>query len=176
MPTFHDAHFKFSIDIPDHWHFMPAAWSPIEQAKRSEDPDDAWARFADKPFCCAMAHHGVAGKMQPTMHVCARPSRIPADAEAKALLAFQLELLKDDPQSFVVERATHEASVAGHRANFIQVTSVARTEAMEIGVRSRTYLVFTPRYALTLTLSSSDDTAFYDEADLTGIIDSVRVG
>jgi hypothetical protein len=180
MPTFHDRYFKFSIDIPDHWHFMPAAWSPIEQAKRSDDPEDAWARFANKPFCCAMAHHDVEGKMQPTLQVSARPSRIPGDAEARALLAFQLELLKDEPEDFAVEQATHEAVVAGHRANVIQVKSMARVEAddvvVEIGVSSRTYLVFTPRFALTITLSGSDDSALCHEDDFLSIVSSVRIG
>ncbi|MBA3929957.1 MAG: hypothetical protein C0521_10275 [Xanthomonas sp.] len=180
MPTFHDPHLKFSLDIPDHWYFMPAAWSPLEQAKRSPDPEDAWVRFANKPFCCAMAHHDTEGKMQPTLQVSARPSRIPGDAEAKAALAFQLELLKDEPENFIVEQATHEANVAGHRANFIQVTSTARAEAedvvIEIGVRNRLYQVFTPGVLLTLSLASSDDSAFYDEADFAAIIESVRVG
>lgn len=47
---------------------------------------------------------------------------------------------------------------------------------IEIGVRCQTYLVFTPRFALTLFLSTSDDPAFPDEADFDRIIASVRVG
>lgn len=179
MPTFHDPHFQFSIDIPDHWHFMAAAWSPIEQAKRSAEPGD-WIQLANKPFCCATADHHIEGQERPRLQVTARPSRIPGDAEAKALSAFQVELLRDEPENFVVERATHEAVVGGHRANFLQTTHIARAEAedvvVEIGVRCQTYLVFTPRFALTLFLSTSDDPAFPDEADFDRIIASVRVG
>lgn len=99
MPTFTDDHFQFSIDIPDHWHFMAAAWSPIEQAKRNAGPDD-WVQLANKPFCCATADHHIEGQERPRLQVTARPSRIPGDAEAKALSAFQVELLRDEPENF----------------------------------------------------------------------------
>lgn len=173
MPSYHDFDFDFSVDIPDHWHFMPSAWSPLAQGKRrdaAESAPDALLQFALTPFCCAMAHHEAPGKEQPTLQVTARASRIPEEAEALALLNFQIEMLRDEPEGFVVEQATHEARVAGHRANFLQVTSMARVEVedlvAEVGVRSRMYLVFTPGIAFTVSLTSSDDPAYYDEADL----------
>lgn len=183
MPSFHDPDFAFSLDIPDHWHFMPGAWSPLEQGKRraeAGDEADGTLQFANTPFCFAMAHHEVTGKERPTLQVSASASRVPGDAEAAALLKFQIDMLRDEPENFVVEQATHEARVAGHRANFLRVRSTARVQAedivVDVGVRSRLYLVFTPGTAFTFNLSSSDDPAYYDEADFDRIIQSVRIG
>lgn len=183
MPSYHDYDFDFTVDIPDHWHFMPRAWSPLAKGKRRDAAGaapDALLQSALTPFCCAMTHHQVPGKEQSTLQVTARASRVPGDAEAAALLKFQMDMLRDEPEGFVVEQATHEARVAGHRANFLQVTSTARTEVedlvADVGVRSRIYLVFTPGVAFTISLTSSDDPAYYDEADFEQILQSVRIG
>lgn len=183
MPSYHDYDFDFTVDIPDHWHFMPRAWSPLARGKRRDaaaSAPDALLQLAFEPFCCAMTHHGVPGKEQSTLQVTARASRVPDDAEAAALLNVQIDMLRDQPENFVVEQATHEARVAGYRANFLQVTSTARVEVedlvADVGVRSRLYLVFTPLVAFTVSLTSSDDLAYYDEADFEQLLQSIRIG
>ncbi len=179
MPTFTDRYFQFSLDIPDHWRFLPPAWSPVEQWKRAAGPEDLFA-FANKPFCCAQAHHDSDRHAYPTLQVTARPSAIPDNEQAGDILDRQLAVMRGQCPDFTLEFASHEAIVAGYRATLVRgnftLFTQPRDEIVEIGVRSRSYLVFTPGLAFTLGLSSSDDPAFYDEVDFVGIIRSVRVG
>ena len=179
MQSFHEPALAFSLEIPDHWRFLPPAWSPTELMKRALGPGELIA-LANKPFCCGMAHHDSNRHAYPTLQVTMRAWPKPDNARAQALLKAQLAVLGQQWPDLHVLRSSTQAIVSGHRANLIHARFTMllqpEDEPVAIGVLSRAYTVFALGRAYTLGLSGSDDAAYYDEQDFDAILSSVRIG
>jgi hypothetical protein len=179
MQPFHEPALAFSVAIPDHWRFLPPAWSPTELMKRALGPGELIA-LANKPFCCGMAHHDSNRHAYPTLQATVRAYARPDNPQAEALLEQQLATLAHQWPDLRVLRSSTQAIVSGHRANLIHARFTMHIQPEDqpvaIGVLSRSYTVFALGRAYTLGLSGSDDAAYYDEQDFDAILSSVRIG
>jgi hypothetical protein len=177
---FQSASFRFSIEVPDSWKFMPAAWSPIAQMKNAEQFNDHWIKNAKLPFCCASRHHSSDSHVYPTLQVTARPSLIPDNETALKILQMTQDFLISNHENPEIVRATSEAIVAGYRANILYSTFDLHTrpqnDILVLKVISRSYSLFTEGVAYTVGLSGSADPLYCDESELDFIISSVRIG
>ena len=179
--TFRDDFLKFSVHKPSRWEFIPAAWSPVALLQRSKDPGLEWAEHANRPFCCAMLHHDSASHAYATMQVTVRPFQVPGNQLAADILERNLAFLAAHQVDFELVDATSEAIIAGCRTNtirsrYVLITQKEGEEQVEFPILARSYAVFAPGCAFTIGLSGSADDEYFDEADFTGIIESVRIG
>ncbi len=116
----------------------------------------------------------------PTMQVTARPFQVPDNQLAAAVLDQNLAFMASQQIDFSLIEASSTSIIAGFRANIIRtrytlVTQKDGEEQVEFPILARSYVVFAPGRAFTIGLSSSADTGYFDEADFTAIIESVRI-
>lgn len=177
--SFTEPRLGFSLKKPATWRFVPSPWSPAQQLHPTLDRDAEWDLFANKPFCGALKpplnpRHALA-----TLQVSARPMAPPSAAEAASLLESVRGILRNQNPTAEILEASAQDLVAGCRANLLKCRFSLRVEhegvTATVGVISRSYVIFAPRYAFTLGLSSSDDPAFYEEAEFARIISSLQL-
>ncbi len=175
--TFVETRLGFLLKKPATWRFVPAPWSPAQQLHPTLDHDAEWDLFANKPFCGAMKPPVNPRHAFATLQVSARPMVPPNETEAAAMLDGVLGILRNQNPNAEILEATSRGMVAGYRSNLLKCRFSLRVdqEAVSVGVISRTYVIFAPRYVFTLGLSSSDDPAFYEEAEFAEIISSLQL-
>jgi hypothetical protein len=169
----------FTMTKPVTWQFVPPQWSPSQQLDPARDLDEQWNNCSHLAFCGAVRPHASRRHAFATMQVTARPLTPPGDAEAAAMLQTVQGILQNQNPHAEVLVATSAGVIGGVRANVLRCRfalpiEVAQERVM-MGVISRSYVIFGPRYAFTLGLSSSDDPAFYVESEFADIVASVRV-
>lgn len=177
---FRDDFLQFAVEKPRHWHFMPSAWSPVAQLQQSRDPGLEWAKHANLPFCCAMDQHESPLHAYSTLQVTARPFQVPDNELASHMLEQTLALMASHHVDFSLIEANSTSIIAGCRANAIRarytlITRKEGEEQVEFSVLGRNHLVFAPGRAFSVGLSSSEDPAYFDEADFTAILESIRI-
>lgn len=177
--VFDDRAFGFRLSKPSAWRFVPTEWSPLARWKNAAGEAQAWLQRAAAPFCCAMGHHGSRRHVMPTLQVVARPLASPNPALISTLLEAQLEQLHRTYRDFELLDASSRDCVGGCRATRVRgrftVTTQVDGEAIEMSVLTRGHLVFAPRLAFSIGLSSSADPAYYDEAEFARILASVEI-
>lgn len=170
---------RFSLRKPASWRFLPPAWSPVAHLRNASGPDD-WIRHARSPFCCASGHHDSPLHAYPTLQATVRPSGVPGNEQARAILQGQLDFLAGEYLEFVPFEATSEAVIGGCRANVIKARFALPAEIdgapLTMTVISRSYTVFAPGRTFSLGLSSSGDADYYDESQFQSIVASIRIG
>ncbi len=169
----------FSLQKPSGWTFTPGQWSPGEQLDPQVDHLDQWSPYAALPFCGAVKPHVSRSHVFAMLQVSARPMSPPSAVEAAALLeGIQGVLRNQNPQAEILEAASC-LTIAGCPANVLRCRLNLSVEVEEAQVPtrviSRSYMIFGPRYAFTLGLSSSADPAFYLESDFVDILASLRI-
>lgn len=179
MALFREPLLGFSVEIPEGWQFLPAAWSPSERMKRDMGEQEM-LQLASKPFCCAMAFHDSPDVGYPTLQVTVRPSAVPDNDQARQVLEASVRGLGMLYEDVVIEEATHEAILSGWRANRIRAVFTLNIEKdgvlRKVRGIGRSWTVFTPGNGFTISMSSSADPAWYREDDFSEIIHSVRIG
>lgn len=177
--AFNDALLKFSLIKPSRWRFMPPAWSPVAQLRNASPPED-WIQYARLPFCCATAGHDSPVHVHPTLQATVRPSGVPGNEQASAILQSQLDFLDTEYLEFDPIEATSDAIIGGCRANVIKARFILPLEIdgerFMAPVISRSYTIFAPGRAFTVGVSSSGDPAYYDESECQSIVASIRIG
>lgn len=180
MKSFHNQNVRFAVDIPDHWHFLPTAWSPSDKQRRNST-SGADAALMNTPFCFAMADHQDNGvRAVPTLQATCRPFVMPAPSVAGQLLDGLVGACERAYEDATIELATADGVIAGFPALIIRIsgrvevaTGGQRTRVPAIG---RVHCVFARGLSYTIGLASSDDPSHYDESELTGILRSIRIG
>jgi hypothetical protein len=169
----------FSLRKPATWRFVPTDWSPLARWKNVAGDEQTWLQRASKPFCCAIGSHASRRHVMPTLQVVARAIASPNPTLISMLLEAQLEQLCKTYRDFELLDASSRACVAGLRATAVRgrfsVTTQVDDEAVEMSVLTRGHLVFAPRFAFSIGLSSSADPAYYDEADFAHIVASIEI-
>lgn len=177
---FSDSFLKFSLEKPSQWHFLPAAWSPIAMMHKSEDPGLEWAKNVNLPFCCARGNHDSEFHPYPTLQVTARPFQVPGNEGAAAILEQNLAFFAQCQLDFELVEASSHAIIAGHRANKIISRYTLLTEQdgeeREFPVLARSTLIFAPGRAFSVGMSSSADAAYFNDADFSSTLASIRIG
>lgn len=174
---FHDPFFHFHITKPVTWHFLEPRWSPMVQLRNRAGYETEWLRWASEPFVCFTKEHGDETEAYPTVQVSARASGgVPSSAAAKLMLEEQVTLLGSTYDDFELLDATPDRIIAGFRANAIRATFSFENESRRYKVLSRSFTVWTPLASFTIGMSTSTDPRFYDEAELDGVLASIRIG
>jgi len=179
-----DEHFAeprlgFALTRPARWQFVPPGWSPARELAADADREEEWSRFGHLPFCGAVRPHASRRHAFATLQVSARPMAMPGPEEAATMLqSIRGILLNQNPQAEILT-AVSGARLAGCPANVLRcrfsVPVTVDAERVAMGVISRSYVIFAPRYAFTVGLSSSDANEYYEEADFENIIASIRI-
>jgi len=98
---------------------------------------------------------------------------------AVTLLQATIEFFNDHHDNFGIIEKTTRGIIAGCHANILKsrftLDTMQENDLIQMGILNRTYVVFAPRFTFTIGLSSSDDPAYYHEAEFISIISSVRV-
>lgn len=177
--TFQDVALQFSLRKPAGWRFMPPAWSPVAQLRNASGPED-WIQYARAPFCCATGSHDSPIHVYPTLQATVRPSGVPGNEQARAILESQLDFLAAEYVDFESIEATSDAVIGGCRANVIHARFALALqmdgELFMASVISRSYAIFTPGRAFSIGLSSSGDPEYYDESEFRSVVASIRIG
>lgn len=175
---FRDPALGFQLRKPETWEFLPPAWSPVAQVRNSGDPNWAWIT-ANLPFCVARRLHQSTRHAFPTLQVSARALQVPTEAQARALLDMQLDVLDKHYGKFDVEQASADEIIDGHpslaiRGSFCLNTQI-EGEQVPVSVLTRVRVIFAPGRAFSLGMSSSLDESYYLESDFDEILGSVRI-
>jgi hypothetical protein len=177
---FYEPYLRFRIVKPPEWEFLPPAWSPAAQLRHN--PDFDWMQQASLPFVAFVKKHASEEHAYPSTQATARPllGTVPDNAQARAILAAQLEQMEQGFDDVEIVTATADRIVAGHRANSLVAEFTLYTERDEeiraFDVRSRAYSIFTPGMVFSVGMSSSIDECFYDEEEFEEILRSITIG
>jgi len=176
---FFEPELVFSVLKPSSWNFIPPQWSPVQQLKNAPGNEEPWIKYANKPFCCAMQNHDSPIHAYPTLQVTARPQMDHGRQSAESLMEGTIQFLGSQYDDFKIIEKTTSGIIAGCHANILKSRFTLETmqgnDFIQLGILNRTYVVFASRFTFTIGMSSSDDPAYYHEADFISIISSVRV-
>lgn len=169
----------FTLTKPASWQFVPPAWSPARELAAAADPEAPWRQFGHLAFCGALRPHANRQQAFSTLQVMARPLPPPSAGEAAAMLRTIRDIvLNQNPRAEILDASTGTI-VAGCQTNVLRCRFTVPVEIEQqrvpMGVISRSLVIFAPRYAFTVGLSSSDDPAHFDEAEFDAILASIRI-
>ncbi len=176
---FFEPRLRFGVRKPPGWRFLPASWSPAAQLGRVSSRAD-WARHARLPFVAMVRDIRSNRHPRPTIQVTCRPAARQSASEIRRLLDVQLEFLSTELEGFERLGCSFDRIIGGCRAARVEYRYTLRLPVEDgtspMGVLARSYLVLGPGLAFTIAMSSSDDPLYYDEADFTAALASIRIG
>ncbi len=176
--TFVEPRLRFEIRRPRRWRFTTPGWSPATR----HEPLDAidWQRFGPLPFVCLERPIPTPHHPRPMLRVGCRPVASHGAAEIRCLLERQALALREELDEVELLTSTFDAILAGHRAAHVRFRYTVRVrerrQCWPMRVLARSYLVLTPGLAFTVGMCSSADERFYEEADFTALVSSIRIG
>jgi hypothetical protein len=165
---FRCAEIGFELRKPGSWEFVPTSWSAAE-----------WTRNTSQPFCVARRMHDDQRHAFPTLQATVRPFGNPTAQQVEALLQMQLDVLQRTYGDVELVDASAGREFSGHRALAIRAILPLVTELdgerIEMRVLNRIHVIFAPGRAISVGISTSADENYFDEAEITQMVESIRI-
>jgi hypothetical protein len=153
------AEIGLSLRKPETWEFVPTGWSAAE-----------WRTNTHQPFCVARRMHDSQQHAFPSLQATVRPFGNPTPQQAEALLQMQLDVMRKTYGDVEVLEARADHEFSGYRALGIRAVL-----PLEIPILTRVHVIFAPGRAISVGISTSPDSNYFDEAEIARIFESIRV-